>query len=158
MRGNYNYNCPWSYIVRTFFLVNIFYDRTHSRSLVFNKGLINISPNLSIISFLIISSGMASPPTLNLLREFLISFSLLYYYHGFIVILFFILIIRICYSIYWYSFNLHGKLFTAPHLKCLSWDFLINLFILIMYSFLFYSCLTKFSWWLTKRPTSKRNG
>jgi len=96
-----------------FFLVNIFYNRTHSRSLIFNKGLINISPNLSIISFLIISSGMASPPTLNLLREFLLSFSLLYYYHGFIIILFFILIIRVCYSIYWYSFNLHGKLFTG---------------------------------------------
>ena len=96
-----------------FFLVNIFYNRTHSRSLIFNKGLINISPNLSIISFLIISSGMASPPTLNLLREFLLSFSLLYYYHRFIIILFFILIIRVCYSIYWYSFNLHGKLFTG---------------------------------------------
>ena len=96
-----------------FLLVNIFYNRTHSRSLIFNKGLINISPNLSIISFLIISSGIASPPTLNLLREFLISFSLLYYYYGFIIILFFILIIRVSYSIYWYSFNLHGKLFTG---------------------------------------------
>lgn len=94
-----------------FFLVNIFYYRTHSRRLIINKGLINISPNLSISSFLIISSGMAAPPTINLLREFLLSYSMIIYFSGFIFILFFILIISVCYSIYWYSFNLHGKLF-----------------------------------------------
>lgn len=96
-----------------FFLVNIFYERTNSRSLIFNKGLINISPNLSISSFLIISSGIASPPTINLLREFLLTYSLIYYYFYFIIIIFFLLLIRVCYSIYIYSFNLHGKLFSG---------------------------------------------
>ena len=94
-----------------FFLVNIFYNRTHSRRLIFNKGIINISPSLSFLSFLIISSSIASPPTINLLREFLLTYSIIYYYYGFLIILFFIIIIRICYSIYIYSFNLHGKLF-----------------------------------------------
>nr|YP_009157862.1 NADH dehydrogenase subunit 4 [Haplothrips aculeatus]AKE35842.1 NADH dehydrogenase subunit 4 [Haplothrips aculeatus] len=131
-----------------FFLVNIFYNRTHSRSLIFNKGMINISPSLAFLSFLIISSSMASPPTINLLSEFLLSYSMIFYYYGFLIILFFLMIISICYSMYMYSFNLHGKLFLGMFFfkKVFMLEFLIiflhwipaNLFIMKSEFFFFF--------------------
>nr|YP_010270406.1 NADH dehydrogenase subunit 4 [Psephenothrips eriobotryae]UJY97335.1 NADH dehydrogenase subunit 4 [Psephenothrips eriobotryae] len=98
-----------------FFLVNVFYERTNSRSLLFNKGIINLSPNLSLVSFLIISSSMAVPPTINLMSEFLLSYSLMYYSFIFMVLLFFMLLISVCYSMYMYSFSQHGKLFSGMY-------------------------------------------
>nr|QTF76070.1 NADH dehydrogenase subunit 4 [Gynaikothrips uzeli] len=98
-----------------FMLVNIFYERTHSRSLILNKGLMNISPNLSFMSFLIISSSMASPPSINLLSEFILCYSILYMYIYFIFMMFFMLLISVGYSMYMYSFNQHGKLFKGMY-------------------------------------------
>nr|YP_010471446.1 NADH dehydrogenase subunit 4 [Acaciothrips ebneri]UVG40779.1 NADH dehydrogenase subunit 4 [Acaciothrips ebneri] len=98
-----------------FMLVNIFYERTHSRSLIFNKGYINISPNLSLSSFLMISSSMGSPPSINLLSEFLLSYSMMYMYIYFFVMLFFLMMLSVSYSMYFYSFNQHGKLFKGMY-------------------------------------------
>nr|YP_010959081.1 NADH dehydrogenase subunit 4 [Pseudophilothrips ichini]WND64424.1 NADH dehydrogenase subunit 4 [Pseudophilothrips ichini] len=98
-----------------FMLVNIFYERTHSRSLILNKGYINISPNLSLFSFLIISSGMASPPSINLLSEFILSYSIFFMFIFYFIILFFLMLISVGYSMYFYSFNQHGKLFKGMY-------------------------------------------
>lgn len=47
----------------------ILYTRTHSRSLILNKGLISLSPTFSFFWFLIIIINFAGPFTLNLLGE-----------------------------------------------------------------------------------------
>nr|YP_010026623.1 NADH dehydrogenase subunit 4 [Gynaikothrips ficorum]QOQ85871.1 NADH dehydrogenase subunit 4 [Gynaikothrips ficorum] len=113
-----------------FMLVNIFYERTHSRSLILNKGMMNISPNLSLMSFLIISAGMASPPSINLLSEFILSYSILYMYLYFMILMFFMLLISVIYSMYMYSFNQHGKLFKGMYFfKCIYMVEYLNIFL-----------------------------
>nr|YP_009141051.1 NADH dehydrogenase subunit 4 [Euproctis pseudoconspersa]AID49015.1 NADH dehydrogenase subunit 4 [Euproctis pseudoconspersa] len=52
-----------------FCLANILYERLHSRSLYINKGMMNFMPSMSLWWFLLMSSNMAAPPSLNLMGE-----------------------------------------------------------------------------------------
>nr|YP_008378749.1 NADH dehydrogenase subunit 4 [Brachycybe lecontii]AFR77046.1 NADH dehydrogenase subunit 4 [Brachycybe lecontii] len=52
-----------------FYLGNILYSRIGSRSVIINKGMMILFPNLSLIWFFLISSNMAAPTSLNLLGE-----------------------------------------------------------------------------------------
>ena len=92
-----------------FCLANINYERLHSRSLFINKGIISFIPSLSLWWFLLISSNIAAPPSLNLLGEIslinrLLSWSLLT-----IIILIMISFFRAGYRLYLYSYIQHGK-------------------------------------------------
>nr|UXW88412.1 NADH dehydrogenase subunit 4 [Afissula kambaitana] len=94
-----------------FVLVNICYERFFSRSLYINKGLINIIPSLTLWWFLLVSSNMAAPPSLNLLGEIMLINSLVSY--SFLNMFFLILIsfFSAVYSLYLYSFSQHGKFY-----------------------------------------------
>ena len=59
-----------------FALANSIYERSHSRSLVFNKGVLNFNPSLSIFWFLLIVSNFGGPFTYNLLGEILLIINL----------------------------------------------------------------------------------
>jgi NADH-ubiquinone oxidoreductase chain 4 len=52
-----------------FCLSNIVYERLGSRRLIINKGLICLIPRITLWWFLLRSSNMAAPPSLNLLAE-----------------------------------------------------------------------------------------
>jgi NADH:ubiquinone oxidoreductase subunit 4 (subunit M) len=52
-----------------FFLVGCVYDRSGTRSLLINKGIIIVFPRLTIIWFLLSIFNIRAPPSLNLLRE-----------------------------------------------------------------------------------------
>lgn len=56
-----------------FFLVGCVYDRTGRRSLLINKGIIIVFPRLTIIWFLLRIFNISAPPSLNLLREILLT-------------------------------------------------------------------------------------
>nr|YP_010616519.1 NADH dehydrogenase subunit 4 [Morophaga formosana]WAU48140.1 NADH dehydrogenase subunit 4 [Morophaga formosana] len=91
-----------------FCLSNMNYERFHSRSLFINKGMINFIPSLSLWWFLMSSSNMAAPPSLNLLGEISLINSLMGW--SFISIIFLILIsfFSAGYSLYLYSYVQHG--------------------------------------------------
>nr|QNT26903.1 NADH dehydrogenase subunit 4 [Trigonopterus ancora] len=91
-----------------FCLANLLYERTHSRSIYLNKGFINVLPNLSLWWFLLCSSNMAAPPSLNLLGEILLINSLCVYSNGFMVLLFFLMFYSAVYSLFLYSYTQHG--------------------------------------------------
>lgn len=55
-----------------FCLTNIVYERLGRRSLYLSKGLLNIIPRFSLWWFLLSSSNIAAPPSLNLLGEILL--------------------------------------------------------------------------------------
>lgn len=94
-----------------FYLVNIAYERFISRSLYINKGLINYFPSLSLIWFLLCSSNLSFPPSLNLFREIIILNSLIIWGKILIFILIFLLFFRAAYSLYLYRYRQHGKLY-----------------------------------------------
>ena len=52
-----------------FCLSNISYERFGRRSLLVNRGLINLMPRMAIWWFLLRACNMAAPPSLNLLGE-----------------------------------------------------------------------------------------
>ena len=104
-----------------FCLANFLYERSHSRRIYLNKGIINIIPSLSLWWFLLCSSNMAAPPSLNLLGEILLINSISIYRKLSIFCLFFIVFYRAVYSLFLYSYTQHGKfysgLFTFFHIN-----------------------------------------
>nr|YP_009937419.1 NADH dehydrogenase subunit 4 [Trigonopterus carinirostris]QNT26929.1 NADH dehydrogenase subunit 4 [Trigonopterus carinirostris] len=96
-----------------FCLANLLYERTHSRSIYLNKGFINVFPNLSFWWFLLCSSNMAAPPSLNLLGEILLINSLVIYSSCFMFIVFFLTFYSAVYSLFLYSYTQHGSMYSG---------------------------------------------
>nr|ASL05701.1 NADH dehydrogenase subunit 4 [Xylotrechus magnicollis] len=91
-----------------FCLANIVYERLGSRSLYLNKGLLNIIPSLSLWWFLLCSSNMAAPPSLNLLGEIMLINSLVSYSSWTMIFLSLMSFFSAVYSLFLYSYTQHG--------------------------------------------------
>nr|YP_009503736.1 NADH dehydrogenase subunit 4 [Lasioderma serricorne]AWY13621.1 NADH dehydrogenase subunit 4 [Lasioderma serricorne] len=96
-----------------FCLVNINYERIFSRSLFLNKGFINMLPSLSLIWFLLCSSNMAAPPSLNLLSEIFLINSMMAWENSTMLFLMLISFFSAAYSLFLYSYTQHGKFFSG---------------------------------------------
>nr|AVJ52478.1 NADH dehydrogenase subunit 4 [Brachyplatys subaeneus] len=96
-----------------FCLSYIVYERTHSRSLFINKGLMVFIPNLSMFFFIFCIFNMAAPPTLNFLGEIFIINGLISW--DYLIYLFMMLssFFSCCYSIYLYSVINHGHYYSG---------------------------------------------
>nr|UYO79378.1 NADH dehydrogenase subunit 4 [Cheumatopsyche sp. XG-2022] len=93
-----------------FVLIGLMYDRLGSRSMMINKGLINLMPNLTFWWFLFLSSNMAAPPSLNLLGEISLFISIISWSKVNILVMFLISFFSACYSIYVFIFSQHGMI------------------------------------------------
>nr|AOY40015.1 NADH dehydrogenase subunit 4 [Scolytinae sp. BMNH 1040265]AOY40275.1 NADH dehydrogenase subunit 4 [Curculionoidea sp. 2 KM-2015] len=91
-----------------FCLANMVYERSGSRSLYLNKGMMNIIPSLSLWWFLLCSSNMSAPPSFNLLGEIILIYSVFYYYNGYLIFLFMLVFFSAAYSLFLFSFTQHG--------------------------------------------------
>nr|QAX27885.1 NADH dehydrogenase subunit 4 [Chilo suppressalis] len=94
-----------------FCLANINYERLHSRSLYINKGMMSLMPSMSLWWFLLMSSNMAAPPSLNLMGEISLINSLMSWCWMSMFLLMLILFFSAGYSLYLYSFIQHGKFY-----------------------------------------------
>nr|WPS93607.1 NADH dehydrogenase subunit 4 [Aviostivalius klossi bispiniformis] len=93
-----------------FCLANITYERLGSRSLLVNKGLLSLMPSMCMFWFMLVSSNMSAPPSLNLLGEILLMSSLVGSSKFLILLVGMLLFISAVYSIYLYSYTQHGKM------------------------------------------------
>nr|YP_010554602.1 NADH dehydrogenase subunit 4 [Cheumatopsyche infascia]UYO79222.1 NADH dehydrogenase subunit 4 [Cheumatopsyche infascia] len=105
-----------------FVLIGFMYDRLGSRSMMVNKGLINLIPSLTFWWFLFLSSNMAAPPSLNLLGEISLFISIISWSNVNVLVMFFLSFFSACYSIYVFIFSQHGMV-----LKSIYFLKLINL-------------------------------
>nr|UPL65593.1 NADH dehydrogenase subunit 4 [Leptocoris augur] len=96
-----------------FALANIIYERTHSRSLIINKGFIVFMPTMTMFWFMFMINNMASPPSLNLLGEILLINSIMSWSNLTFIFLAFSSFLSCCYSIYLYSITQHGVLYSG---------------------------------------------
>nr|ALO76588.1 NADH deshydrogenase subunit 4 [Paromalus flavicornis] len=96
-----------------FCLANITYERLNSRSIYLNKGLINITPIMSLWWFLLVSSNMAAPPSFNLLGEILLINSVVSWSYLSMLGLMLISFFSAAYSLYLYAFTQHGKMYSG---------------------------------------------
>nr|YP_009918405.1 NADH dehydrogenase subunit 4 [Caryopemon giganteus]QLX47630.1 NADH dehydrogenase subunit 4 [Caryopemon giganteus] len=92
-----------------FCLTNIIYERTQSRSIYLNKGLMNIIPSISLWWFLFCSSNMAAPPSLNLLGEVILITSLITFSWLTMWFLSLISFFSAAYSLFLFSYTQHGS-------------------------------------------------
>lgn len=98
-----------------FCLANISYERLHSRSLFINKGIINFIPSMRLWWFLLISSNIAAPPSLNLIGEISLINRLISWSWISIIILILISFFRAGYRLYLYSYIQHGKYYSGVY-------------------------------------------
>nr|YP_010329780.1 NADH dehydrogenase subunit 4 [Actebia praecox]UNP54523.1 NADH dehydrogenase subunit 4 [Actebia praecox] len=98
-----------------FCLANISYERLHSRSLYINKGMMNFMPSMSLWWFLLMSSNMAAPPSLNLMGEISLINSLMSWSWISMLMLMLISFFSAGYSLYLYSFVQHGKYYSGVY-------------------------------------------
>nr|YP_010586220.1 NADH dehydrogenase subunit 4 [Gumaga orientalis]UZZ43982.1 NADH dehydrogenase subunit 4 [Gumaga orientalis] len=94
-----------------FCLLNINYERTHSRSLLINKGMLLLLPSLSLWWFLLLSSNMSAPLSLNLLGEINLMNSLISWSSFMMFSLMIFFFFSVLYSLYLFIFSQHGLFF-----------------------------------------------
>lgn len=96
-----------------FCLANISYERILSRRLLINKGIINFIPSIALWWFLLSSSNISAPLSLNLISEIklinrVISWSLVN-----IFLLIFLCFFRASYRYYLYAYRQHGVFYSS---------------------------------------------
>nr|YP_010686233.1 dehydrogenase subunit 4 [Longzhouacris mirabilis]WAX39737.1 dehydrogenase subunit 4 [Longzhouacris mirabilis] len=96
-----------------FCLSNIIYERLGSRSLLINKGMINLMPNMSMWWFLLSSSNMASPPSLNLVGELSLLNSIMSWSTFSFIMLIMLSFFSAVYTLYMYSYSQHGSYYSG---------------------------------------------
>nr|QBZ38155.1 NADH dehydrogenase subunit 4 [Matsumuramata muiri] len=92
-----------------FYLVGCLFDRFGSRSMIMVRGLVNFMPSFTMFFFLLIISNMSCPPSLNLVSEIFICFSLLSWGKMSFLYIFFTLFFSACSMINIFSFVCHGS-------------------------------------------------
>nr|QSR89836.1 NADH dehydrogenase subunit 4 [Ceratosolen fusciceps] len=92
-----------------FVLVNYFYERTHSRNIMVNKGMIYLLPSMCLWWFIFCSCNMAAPISLNMISEIMISISMVMWCKNLMIFLMFGLFMSAVYSLYLFSISYHGK-------------------------------------------------
>nr|YP_009441414.1 NADH dehydrogenase subunit 4 [Apis nuluensis]ATN28900.1 NADH dehydrogenase subunit 4 [Apis nuluensis] len=113
-----------------FFLVNVIYSQTNSRLMFVNKGMINFMPSMSLLWFMLCSSNMGSPISLNLISEVMLIIGLVSWLKFLMLILILYCLFSFIYSIYLFMFINHGKIFLVFKIKN---GLLIEYFILLMH-------------------------
>nr|WDE73796.1 NADH dehydrogenase subunit 4 [Stenopelmatus sp.] len=96
-----------------FCLANISYERLGSRSLLINKGLMNFMPSMALWWFLLSSSNMAAPPSLNLLGEISLLNSIVAWTWISMFMLMLLSFFSAAYTLYLYSYSQHGMIYAG---------------------------------------------
>lgn len=93
-----------------FILVNVIYERRGRRSLIINRGLINLAPRMTIWWFAFRVINISAPPSLNLQGEIMLLVSLIRWRVSCMFILGLISFFTAAYTLFIYSYRQHGQL------------------------------------------------
>nr|YP_009024524.1 NADH dehydrogenase subunit 4 [Nobia grandis]AHB38950.1 NADH dehydrogenase subunit 4 [Nobia grandis] len=91
-----------------FFLSGVVYERSGSRSMMINKGLLEMMPSMSFWWFMYCIGNMAAPVVLNLVGELGLLGSILSYSFFSVILLMMFSFMGACYSLYLFSSTQHG--------------------------------------------------
>ena len=94
-----------------FCLANISYERLFTRRILINKGLINFIPSIALWWFLLSSSNISAPLSLNLISEIKLINRILSWRFINLYLLFFLCFFSAAYCYYLYSFSQHGRFY-----------------------------------------------
>nr|YP_010304734.1 NADH dehydrogenase subunit 4 [Lepisiota frauenfeldi]ULM64007.1 NADH dehydrogenase subunit 4 [Lepisiota frauenfeldi]WEY05525.1 NADH dehydrogenase subunit 4 [Lepisiota frauenfeldi]WEY05538.1 NADH dehydrogenase subunit 4 [Lepisiota frauenfeldi]WEY05551.1 NADH dehydrogenase subunit 4 [Lepisiota frauenfeldi]WEY05564.1 NADH dehydrogenase subunit 4 [Lepisiota frauenfeldi] len=94
-----------------FYMVNLFYERSLSRVMFFNKGIVNIFSSLGIWWFILCASNFSFPFSLNFFSEIFMISVIISWEKVMMVILMFICFFSSAYSLYLFSYIQHGYIY-----------------------------------------------
>nr|UEE83307.1 NADH dehydrogenase subunit 4 [Petalocephala gongshanensis] len=92
-----------------FMLSNMNYERTMSRSMYINKGLMNFMPSNSMMWFVFSCLNMGCPPSINFFSEISIMMSMMSFWKFSYIFIVLISFFVSYYSFYMFSFTQHGQ-------------------------------------------------
>nr|YP_009176800.1 NADH dehydrogenase subunit 4 [Portunus sanguinolentus]ALJ10999.1 NADH dehydrogenase subunit 4 [Portunus sanguinolentus]ALK60822.1 NADH dehydrogenase subunit 4 [Portunus sanguinolentus] len=101
-----------------FCLANMVYERTGSRSLMVNKGLLSFMPSMGLWWFLLSVSNMASPPSLNLMGEIMLILTMVSWSKLTILGVSLLSFFSASYTLYMYSLSQHGVFYNSLYSCC----------------------------------------
>nr|QGZ08867.1 NADH dehydrogenase subunit 4 [Neelus murinus] len=130
-----------------FYLVNLMYERSGSRMLFMNSGVLSSGPIISVLIFLILISNFSAPPSLNLLGEIYLISVVFKYSVGNLLFLALGCFLGAVFTLHMYSYTQHGEVFSISRgmmdVNILELNMLfmhiipINFFILFLGSYFF---------------------
>ena len=94
-----------------FCILNIYYERSHSRRIFLNKGLILVSSIITLIFFILCIANISAPPRINLLSEILLMARIISF--DFFMLIAFPLgsFLGAVFTFYLFSYTQHGKFY-----------------------------------------------
>nr|QNV12085.1 NADH dehydrogenase subunit 4 [Vespa crabro] len=92
-----------------FYIVNINYECFGSRLIYLNKGSMSIYPSLGLFWFLMCSSNLSAPISLNLISEIFLLMSLVSWSLEVMFLLMILCFLSAAYSLYLFSMSQHGE-------------------------------------------------
>lgn len=98
-----------------FCLSNIIYERLGRRRLLINKGIINLMPRIALWWFLLRSSNIAAPPSLNLVGELSLLNRIISWSSFRFLALIFLSFFSAVYTLYIYSYSQHGNYYSGVY-------------------------------------------
>lgn len=96
-----------------FYMVNFYYERSSSRLLILNKGIINYIPSMSIWWFFFCRSNFSYPLSLNFIGEITLFISILSWDFYQIILLSLVCFMSRAYSLYLFRYVQHGYIFLS---------------------------------------------
>nr|YP_010026298.1 NADH dehydrogenase subunit 4 [Leptestheria brevirostris]QOQ37312.1 NADH dehydrogenase subunit 4 [Leptestheria brevirostris] len=114
-------NCGWSGALMMmiahglvssglFCLANVLYERSHTRSLLINKGILIMMPSMSMWWFILSACSMSAPPSINFISEIILVMSNVSYCMWSVVPITLLSFMSAVYTLYLFSSTQHGKL------------------------------------------------
>nr|YP_010478406.1 NADH dehydrogenase subunit 4 [Nesophrosyne maritima]UVI59850.1 NADH dehydrogenase subunit 4 [Nesophrosyne maritima] len=91
-----------------FYVANMVYKRTSSRSFYLNKGLMGYVPSVALFWFMLCAFNMSCPPSMNFISEVMILISIVSFWSCSFYWFVFISFVCACFSYYLYSYSFHG--------------------------------------------------
>nr|YP_009110445.1 NADH dehydrogenase subunit 4 [Clibanarius infraspinatus]CEH27544.1 NADH dehydrogenase subunit 4 [Clibanarius infraspinatus] len=101
-----------------FCMANMVYERTGSRSLLINKGLLNFMPSMALWWFLLSIGNMAAPPSINLLGEINLIMSVIGWSGTTMLVVGLLSFFSAAYTLYLYSLSQHGVFSNSVYSCC----------------------------------------
>nr|YP_009945156.1 NADH dehydrogenase subunit 4 [Habropoda radoszkowskii]QOE17514.1 NADH dehydrogenase subunit 4 [Habropoda radoszkowskii] len=115
-----------------FYLINIIYKQTNSRIMILNKGAMLFMPSMTLMWFLMCSSNMAAPMSLNLVSEIILLMCLLSWMKLIMIMMIIYCMLSFIYSMYLFSYIQHGSINNNKFYYMKNGK-LINFFVLMMH-------------------------
>ena len=96
-----------------FCMVNLYYERTGSRSFYVNKGMLLVLPVLTLLVFILRAANMAAPPTINLISEIFLIAGIMGFEYFMLLVFPIGSFLGAVFTLFMFSYSQHGRVYDS---------------------------------------------